>query len=122
LGSAIVEDTRTTEAFVPEADAFLVVTSYESPLSEEEIRFFQRVSSSAHRIFVVINKRDTVSADEHGIVIAYVRDQLRAIFEGNMPQSFSVSAREGLEAKRSKDHLRLTASGIRRLYRLYNPS
>jgi hypothetical protein len=33
LGSAIEASTRTTEAFLPEADAFVLVTSYESPLS-----------------------------------------------------------------------------------------
>jgi hypothetical protein len=34
LGSVIVENTLTTETFLPEADAFVLVTSYESPLSE----------------------------------------------------------------------------------------
>ncbi len=34
LGSAISENTQTTEQFLPEADAFILVTSYESPLSE----------------------------------------------------------------------------------------
>ncbi len=33
LGSSIIENTRTTEAFLPEADAFVLVTSYDSPLS-----------------------------------------------------------------------------------------
>ena len=46
LGSAIAENTRTTESFLPEADAFLLVTSYESPLSDEEMRFFRAVLSS----------------------------------------------------------------------------
>ncbi len=36
LGSSISENTDTTERFLPQADAFVLVTSYESPLSEEE--------------------------------------------------------------------------------------
>ena len=52
-GSAVEENIRTTESFLPEADAFLLVTSYESPLSDEEMRFFRAAASSPRRIFVV---------------------------------------------------------------------
>ncbi|MGA8689810.1 MAG: dynamin family protein, partial [Methyloceanibacter sp.] len=70
LGSAITENTRTTEEFLPEADAFLLVTSYESPLSDEEMRFFRVASSSARRIFIVLNKQDTVTPDERRTALA----------------------------------------------------
>lgn len=112
LGSAIIENTRTTEAFLPEADAFLVVTSYESALTEEEIGFLRSMSSSARRTFVVINKHDIVSAEQRNTVLNYVRHQLRAIFGENAPRLFSVSANEGLDAKRSQDLPRLSTSGI----------
>jgi GTP-binding protein EngB required for normal cell division len=112
LGSAIAENTRTTEAFLPEGDAFLVVTSFESPLSEEEMRFFRSVSSSARRIFVALNKQDMASQQERDDVLGFVDKQLREVFGENIPQVFSVSAREGLEAKQSKDIPRLTASGV----------
>ena len=112
LGSAIAENTRTTEAFLPEADAFLVVTSFESPLSEEEMRFFRSVSSSARRIFVALNKQDMASQQERDDVLGFVDRQLHEIFGENIPQVFSVSAREGLEAKQSKDMPRLIASGV----------
>jgi small GTP-binding protein len=112
LGSAIPENTRTTEAFLPEADAFLVVTSFESPLSQEEMKFFQDEPSSARRIFVVINKHDTVTRDERATAFAYVRGQLREIFGEDAPQLFSVSARDALEAKRFHEYSRLATSGI----------
>jgi GTP-binding protein EngB required for normal cell division len=112
LGSAIVESTRTTEAFLPEADAFVLVTSYESPLSDEEMRFFRAASSSARRIFIVLNKHDTVSSDERNAALGYVRDQLRTLFGSTSPKIFSVSAREGLEAKQRQDLQRLADSGI----------
>jgi GTP-binding protein EngB required for normal cell division len=115
LGSAIVESTRTTEAFLPEADAFVLVTSYESPLSDEEIRFFRAAFSSARRIFVVLNKHDTVSPHERNNVLRYVRDQLHAFFGPTTPKIFSVSAREGLEAKQRQDAQRLADSGIPQL-------
>jgi GTP-binding protein EngB required for normal cell division len=112
LGSGIAENTRTTEAFLPEADAFLLVTSYEGPLSEEEDRFFRTASSFPRRIFVVLNKQDLVSAEERQHAIAHVRDRLHGVFGQLTPPVFSVSAREGLHAKQSGDSSRLTATGL----------
>jgi GTP-binding protein EngB required for normal cell division len=112
LGSVIVENTLTTESFLPEADAFILVTSYESPLSEEEIRFFKAAVGSRRRIFVVLNKHDTVSPEERSAAMAFVRDQLQTFFGLSTPRIFSVSARDGIEAKRSGDKSRLAASGF----------
>jgi small GTP-binding protein len=112
LGSAIAENTRTTESFLPQADAFLVVTSYESALSEEEMRFLKYASSSPRRIFFVLNKQDTVPRTERNEAIDFVRGRLNTIFGNGAPSVFSVSAREGLEAKRNRDPVRLAASGI----------
>lgn len=108
LGSAIAENTRTTESFLPEADAFLLVTSYESALSDEEARFFRAVSSSPRSIFVIVNKQDTVRDQERVEALAFVRRQLAQMFGEAPPKVFSTSAREGLEAKQSEDILRLT--------------
>lgn len=112
LGSAILENSRTTEAFLPEADAFVIVSSYDSPLSEEEIRFLRHVSTSPRRIFVVINKHDTVSTDEREVILGYIRQQIQAIFGKKTPQLFSVSASEGIAAKLSQNQPRLNESGI----------
>jgi predicted GTPase len=49
LGSPIVENSRTTERFLPEADAFVLVTSYEGPLSDEEVRFLRGASIPGQR-------------------------------------------------------------------------
>jgi hypothetical protein len=46
---------------IDSTSSFIVVTSYESPLSEEEFRFFRTATSSSRRIFVVLNKQDLVS-------------------------------------------------------------
>jgi predicted GTPase len=110
LGSAIAENT--TEAYLPEADAFLMVTSYESPLTEEEIRFLRSVASCPRRIFVVLNKHDTMTSGDRQTIVSYVRDQLGVIFNEPTPQLFSVSAIEGLNAKQSEDIKHLSASGI----------
>jgi GTP-binding protein EngB required for normal cell division len=111
LGSVIGENTLTTEAFLPEADAFVLVTSYESPLSEEEVSFFKTASASGRRIFVVINKHDTVSPEQRETVLRFVRDQLNDRSRV-APPFFSVSSTDGLTAKLSGDGRRLGASGL----------
>jgi GTP-binding protein EngB required for normal cell division len=117
LGSVLVENTLTTEAFLPAADAFVLVTSYDSPLSEEEMRFFKAGVSSGRRIFVVLNKHDTVSIEDRNAVGAFVAHQLGRIFGPSVPQIFSVSSLDGLEATRAGDAVRLAASGIPELKR-----
>lgn len=112
LGSPIPENTRTTEAFLPEADALLLVTSYESPLSDEERRILHAASASARRAYIVLNKHDTVSAAERAEVLSYTREQLSAWLDRSAPRVFSVSAQDALAAKRSRDATRLAASGL----------
>jgi small GTP-binding protein len=112
LGSVIAENTLTTEAFLPEADAFILVTSYESPLSEEEFRFFQAASSSGTRVFVVLNKHDAVTAEQRDTIQRFVREQLNGRFGGTSLQLFSLSSTDGLAAKLTRDQPRLLASGI----------
>jgi small GTP-binding protein len=112
LGSSIVENTRTTERFLPEADAFILVTSYDSPLSEEELRVLQGVAKSSSQIFLVVNKQDAASDDEHARVMSHMRDQARDVFGDLSPQIYSVSAREAIEATRRQDAGQWAASGI----------
>jgi GTP-binding protein EngB required for normal cell division len=115
LGSVIVENTLTTEGFLPEADAFILVTSYESPLSEDELQFFKAGSASDKRIFIVLNKHDTVSPEQREAVISFVQHHLEMIFDHPTPPIFSVSSTDGLKAKLSTDQNLLEASGIPRL-------
>jgi GTP-binding protein EngB required for normal cell division len=115
LGSVIAQNTLTTEAFLPEADAFVLVTGYESPLSEEEMRFFKAASSSRKRIFVVLNKHDMVSSEQREAVLRFVREHLNQVFGRAAPPIFSVSSIDGLAAKLSGNQARLIASGIREL-------
>lgn len=112
LGSPIIENTLTTERFLPQADAFVLVTSYESPLSEEEDRILRRIRDRNRKFFVVINKQDTVSAAERAEAVQFVKDRLEQFPFAEKPQIFSMSAREGLEAKQAQDAARLEASGV----------
>ena len=112
LGSAIEENTRTTESYLPEADAFLLVTSFDSPLSAEEMQFFRAASSSSRRVFVVLNKQDVVGERQRSDALEFVRRQLAAMFSRDAPKVFAVSALQALAAKQSRDPAGLEASGI----------
>lgn len=115
LGSSILENTRTTERFLPEADAIMLVTSYDSPLSEEELRVIQGAALSVRRVFLIVNKQDMASPDEREQALSHVRDQARQIFGDPLPQIFSVSAREAIEANKQGDRASFAASGVGKL-------
>lgn len=95
LGSSIVENTRAAEAFFPEADAIVLVTSYDSPLSEEEMRVLVRSMHSSRATFLLLNKRDVVSAPLAAEIEAHVREQLVHALGSAAPPVFAVSAQSG---------------------------
>lgn len=112
LGSAILENTETTERFLPEADAFVLITSYESPLSEEEDRALRRIREAGKPLFVIVNKQDTVKEAERRQVLDYVRTRLADFAFPREPKVFSVSARDGLDAKLKHDRNLSANSGV----------
>lgn len=112
LGSSIVENTQTTERFLPQADAFVLVTSYESPLSEEEDRILHRIRFTNKRLFVVVNKQDTVSEGERKDALAFVQERLDRFSFSEKPRIFSLSARQGLDSKQSGEENELEGSGL----------
>jgi small GTP-binding protein len=112
LGSSITENTQTTERFLPQADAFVLVTSYESPLSEEEDRILHRIRLTNKRLFIVVNKQDTVSAEEQKQALAFIAERMDRFSFSEKPYIFSLSARQGLYAKQSGNSEHLEESGI----------
>jgi len=115
LGSSIPESSETTERFFPEADAFVLITSYDSPLSEEEDRALIRIRQANRVLFVVVNKHDAVTANEREQVLEYVKERLAQYSFSREPLLFSVSARHALEGKQSGNDELVESSGIRRL-------
>jgi GTP-binding protein EngB required for normal cell division len=115
LGSSIIENTETTERFFPEADAFVLITSYDSPLSEEENRALLRIRQADRVLFVIVNKHDTVSGGEREQVLGFVKDRLAPYSFSREPQVFSVSARQALNGKEIRNEELIELSGIREI-------
>lgn len=112
LGSAIAENTLATQSFLPEVDALLLVTSFESPLSEDELACFDNASRACLPVFVAVNKHDLVAVPDRTAVLEFVRSHLITRSGQALLEIYSVSARDGLLAKRSKEVDLLQSSGL----------
>ena len=115
VGSAIAANTATTTAFLPEADAVIFLTSFESPLAEAELRFLDQVRRHVRKIFVVINKRDLVPPEQQEAVVRFVQERLQEVLGEMRPPVYSVSARDALNAKQTGDANKLGRSGLPQL-------
>jgi GTPase Era involved in 16S rRNA processing len=112
LGSPIIENTLTTERFLPQADAFVLVTSYESPMSEEEDRILQRIRNTNKKLYVVMNKQDTIGLEDREEALQFVRERLERFSFAEKPHIFSISARRALEAKQAQNAAQFEQSGV----------
>ncbi|HTV53521.1 MAG TPA: dynamin family protein [Terriglobia bacterium] len=115
IGSAITANTETTERFLPEADAVIFVTSFESPLTREEVEFLGKVRDHVRKIFLVINKSDLVPVSERDRVLTFIRGVLQAELGISEARLFAVSAQGGLVAKVERSERKLAESGLPQL-------
>jgi len=112
IGSAIEVNTAATARFLPHADAVIVVTGFDSPLTQAETDFLTHMGEHAGKLFVVINKRDLISERDAAEVTGYVQQWLRNHLPLGEPQVFGLSALEALQASLQGDHERMAASGV----------
>jgi ribosome biogenesis GTPase A len=112
IGSSRQENTATTYAFLPEADAVIFVTSVEAPISEAEERFLQNIRQYAHKLFVVVNKIDLLPPKERDQVLDYIRTEIAPILGASNARIYPLSAHQGLEAKLRSDGKGIRQSGM----------
>jgi predicted GTPase len=112
VGSARTENTETTYAFLPDADAVIFVTSVEAPLSEAEHRFLREIRRYAPKLFVVVNKVDVLAPGERERVLRYIAAGIAQTLAVDEARVLPVSARQGLAAKVSHDRAGVRASGL----------
>ena len=112
VGSAVAISTATTRRFLPQADAVIFVTGFDSPLTDTEVRFLADAARHAGKLFLVLNKRDLVSGRDAVAVTEFVRLRLREDLGLGEPRLFGVSALEALEATVQGDSERLSGSGL----------
>jgi GTP-binding protein EngB required for normal cell division len=113
IGSAIVANTETTYAFLPQCDAVVFVTSVDSPLTEAEVDFLRSVRQFAQEVFFVVNKTDLLEGADREQVIAFVSDRLHAETGGESLRIYPLSANRGMAAKSSADSAAYASSGLK---------
>jgi ribosome biogenesis GTPase A len=112
IGSAIDVNTATTKRFLPQADAVIFVTGFDSALTASEVEFLGEVGRHVGKLFLVINKRDLVSAQAAEEVVDFVRHRLRDDLRLDDVRIFALSALQALQARVGADNERLAASGL----------
>jgi len=112
LGSVVIQNTETTRRFLPQIDALVLVTSFEFPLSGEELAFLHAARSLRRKVFIVVNKLDLCPLDQREEVLEFIRSRVAEETDfGDLPL-FALSASEALTAKLNQDRERLERSQL----------
>jgi GTP-binding protein EngB required for normal cell division len=112
VGSAIRANTQTTRQFLPQADAVVFVTAFDSPLGREEVDFLREVREHVRKIFIVVNKLDLVPPGERDHVLTFIRERLENEAGIDDPKLFAVSSLNALRAKLAGSTDALMQSGL----------
>lgn len=112
IGSAIAANTAATLRYLPQADAVVFVTGYDSAITAAEADLLARRAGQAGKLFVVVNKRDLVSDGVAAEVTSYVQGWARQHLGASDSQVFGLSALGALEGALDADSRRLADSGI----------
>jgi GTPase Era involved in 16S rRNA processing len=116
VGSTLRHNTEAALEVLPECDAAFFVTSADPPITETELEFLRQLKSKMARILLVLNKVDYLWSDERHRVVEFLQ---RVLADNSLielgKRIFCISAREGLNAKRSGDKQALVTSGIAEL-------
>ncbi|HUJ07291.1 MAG TPA: dynamin family protein [Streptosporangiaceae bacterium] len=111
VGSAIAANTAATVRFLPEADAVVFVTGFDSAITEAEAEFLATTAGQAAKLFLVINKRDLVTGTDAADVARYVRRWVLGNLHAD-PAIFGLSALTALHGAMHADREQITDSGL----------
>ena len=87
--------------------------SADPPITEVELDYLHRLKSKTARVFYILNKADYLRPDERRSVVEFVQKVLaeKLLIDAD-ERIFCISARDGLNAKQSRDEHMLARSGI----------
>ena len=91
IGSTHSHNTETTERYLGEVDAGIVVLSVDLPITEVEARFIGELKDEIPKLLFVLNKTDTASAAEVSEMVRFLESELdrQKVFS---PEIFPLSA------------------------------
>jgi GTP-binding protein EngB required for normal cell division len=115
IGSTLRHNTDAALRILPDCDAGLFVISVDPPITELESEYLNAVCKHVARLFVVLNKIDTIRSNELGTALEFLASVLREQLSQREPTIFPLSARDGLEGKMAKHGNAVEASGLANL-------
>jgi GTPase Era involved in 16S rRNA processing len=110
IGSLFSHNTRTTREFIPRIDAAVFVLSADPPITEAEYEFLDELVQHVGKVFVVLNKVDTLTESEITQTVEYTQSAIFPKLRGTAV--FTVSALRALEAKLTANEELLVESGM----------
>jgi len=112
LGSRIRANTQTTQAFLEQIDAFILVSGFDGTVTADEKALLSEIHRSGRPLFAVLNKADLVHRIDHDLIIRQFRTAITdAGFDPQTP-IFALTAREALLARLRRDNAALEVSGV----------
>ena len=111
VGSVHRHNTEVAQKAFASMDAAVFVLTADPPISASELALFEQVAERAVRVFVVLNKADQLTPAELGEATAFVREVVAGA-PGGRPEIWVCSARNGLDARVSRDTAAWAASGV----------
>jgi GTP-binding protein EngB required for normal cell division len=116
VGSTFLHNTRAAEAVLTECDAAVFIVSADPPITEVEVTYLSKVQELIPKIFFALNKVDLLDSQERGMAERFLADVLTEQTRIVRPfRTFSISAKQGLQAKQDSDSQALAASGVEHL-------
>jgi GTPase Era involved in 16S rRNA processing len=116
VGSTFLHNTKSAEAVLAECDVAIFVISADPPITEVEVDYLHKVQVLIPKIFFALNKIDLLDTGERGIAERFLADVLAQQPAIAQPvRIFSISAKQGLQAKQDRDPRAIAASGVEHL-------
>jgi GTP-binding protein EngB required for normal cell division len=112
VGSTYLHNTETAKDTLPECDAALFVVSPDPPITEIEIQYLKALREVTPKILVILNKIDLVDGDDRRKSEVFLVQTVSEALGDTKVNFFTLSAREGLEAKLISNADELARSGL----------
>lgn len=94
IGSTHAHNTETTESYLNQVDAGIVVLSVDPPITQVESQFIANLKDEVPKLFFILNKVDLTSPKELSEIIAFLKDELDRL-NISAAEIFPLSARQG---------------------------
>jgi GTPase Era involved in 16S rRNA processing len=103
IGSVFSGNTETTNEFIPQIDAAILVVGADPPISGEELALIEAVAVNVDEILIVLNKIDRVSATERQQASEFATKVLEARLKRPVGTIYEVSALNRLNKSTTAD-------------------